>query len=142
MNFKVYKTYLEKWQPFVFYVHEGKFTPTSNVNNPSPPTNTFWIKDSNVYTKIGPIQTDRIACPVIKMKTEDINDYFIMNFPSLYQNCCEMVMGLNYYIHVIIKRWDDGTSEVGLCSWNGVGDLLDDELQTYVDRYIKLIVFS
>jgi len=142
MNWKVYKTYLEKWQPFVFYVHNGKLIPTSDMNNPSPPTNMYWVKETNTYPKNGPVTPDRISTPVIRMKTEHIDDYFEINFPSYFKECATRFKDLDCYMHLMIKQWDDGTSEVGLCAWYGVGDLPDKELQKFVDRYIKLIVFS
>jgi len=142
MNWKVYKTYLEKWQPFAFYVNNGKLTPTSDIENPFPPTNMYWIKENNTYPKIGPFVPDRITTPAVRMNTEHINDYFIINFPAYYQHCSEVAKDLDYYMHVWIKNLDDGTSEVGLCAWFGFGDSPDAALQKYVDKYIKLLVFS
>jgi hypothetical protein len=142
MNWKVYRTYLEKWQPFIFYLHDKKFTPISDINNPVPPTNCFWIKENNTYPKVGPFIPDRIAVPVVRMKTEHINDYFIVNFPGYHQKCSDVAKELDYSMHIIVKHWGDGTSEVGLCAWYGITDLLDKELQNYVDRYMKLLVFS
>jgi len=142
MNWKIYKTYLKKWQPFILYVNDGKLIPTSDMNNPIMPTNMYWVKETNTYPKIGPYKPETIAVPIVRMKTEHIDDYFKINFPAYFEECSVRFKDFDCYMHLIIKHWDDGTSEVGLCAWHGTGEFGDEELQKHIDRYIKLIIFS
>ena len=110
MNWKVYRIYLEKWQPFICYEYNGKIILTSDKDNPYPPTNTYWDKETNTFSKIG-----QSILPI-----NDVNDFYIKNFESFYDQYINDESYKDFNIILLVKLWGEN-AEVGYGMWRGEG---------------------
>lgn len=142
---KVCRTYLEKWQPFIFYVLNNKFIPSSDQKYPHPSTNMFWNKSNNSYPKIGDFPPDKIIFPTVKMQLYDEIDYVKINLPAYIERVSKTIdidyFDGNFNFHLITKQWDNNI-EVGIGLYQGITDIIDIDLTSYVERYFKLIAFT
>ena len=140
MDWKVYRTYLKQNYSFSFHVHNNKLLSVNDESCPIISTNDIWELSTNTITSDLSLDIPfRITISVFRVLTSEIDEYFKAKFPSFYD--VNAIYNPICNIHLIIKDWGE-YSEVGMCLFHGVSDYHDIELQNFVDRYHKLIIFK
>ena len=144
MTWKVYDIALKKYEPFLFYDRDGKFTNICNKKYPRPQNGTsIWRKD-NTFGKINNPNRyiESLIIPTWLTETKYIKEAFLSQIPAyvdLYYRNESFVK--NDSLFLIYKIWDDYT-EIGMALYHGTSNKRNRSVEKLIKRLDNLVVFS
>ena len=137
---KVYEITVAINDLFLFYLREGKITLVTDPKYPRPCSARIWNKTNKTWDYNGPM-VDSLVIQSYLLQKEDYYEWIKDQLLPLIEHNASY-FGDNFTRNILIaKKIHETTIEVGMTTINGYYDNVNEDLQKYLDRMLKLKQF-